>query len=178
MSKNGSYLIRKMFRLRNEMSIGFYLADFWFRRILRQNSGVGWAVHHTSTIRCPERLVRGIGTFPGDSPGVYINAQNGITIGDHTNVGPNVGIISANHDLVNNDAYIPGDGIKIGRHCWLGMGAIILPGVCLGDFTIVGAGAIVTKSFDEGYCVIAGNPASVIKQLNRTECEAFAKSKQ
>lgn len=57
------------------------------------------------------------------------------------------------------------------------MSAVILPGVTLGDFTIVGAGAIVAKSFEEGYCVIAGNPARIIKQLNREECNAFAASK-
>ncbi len=177
MSGSISYLLRKTFRLRKEMSIGFYLADFWFRRVLRQNHGVKWAVHHTSTIRNPEQLICGKGTYPGDSPGVYINAQNGITVGDYTNIGPNVGLVSANHDFVNNDAYIPGDGIHIGKYCWVGMGAVVLPGVSLGDFTIVGAGAIVTKSFTEGYCVIAGNPAKVIKQLNRTDCEAFAQSK-
>jgi acetyltransferase-like isoleucine patch superfamily enzyme len=57
------------------------------------------------------------------------------------------------------------------------MGAVILPSVQLGDFTIVGAGAVVTKSFEEGYCVIAGNPARVIRQLNKEECNAFAQSK-
>ena len=164
--------------MREEMSVGYYLTDFWFRRIMRQNAGVKWAVHHTSTIHCPERLLCGKSVYPGDSPGVYINAQNGIKIGDYTNIGPNVGLVSANHDFVNNDVHGVTDAISIGKHCWFGMGAIVLPGVALGDFTIVGAGAIVTKSFKEGYCVIAGNPAAVIKQLNRTECEAFALSKK
>jgi len=53
------------------------------------------------------------------------------------------------------------------------MNAVILPGVVLGDFTIVGAGAIVTKSFPEGYCVIAGNPAKVIRQLDPTKCKRY-----
>jgi acetyltransferase-like isoleucine patch superfamily enzyme len=166
--------IRKSFNLRKEMSIGFYLTDFLFRKILRQNSGVSWAIHHTSTIHSPEKITRGKNVYPGDSPGVYINANNGIRIGDYTNIGPNVGLVSSNHDFVNNDAYTAADGIEIGRFCWLGMGSVVLPSVRLGDFTIVGAGAIVTKSFPEGYCVLAGNPAKVIKQLNKTECEAFA----
>jgi acetyltransferase-like isoleucine patch superfamily enzyme len=50
------------------------------------------------------------------------------------------------------------------------MGAIILPGVVLGDYTIVAAGAIVSKSFPDGYCVIGGNPAKIIKKLDRNEC--------
>lgn len=63
--------------------------------------------------------------------------------------------------------------IKIGKYCWIGMGAVILPQVELGDFTIVGAGAIVTKSFPEGCCVIAGNPAKKIKDLEQEKCIAF-----
>ena len=163
--------------MRREMSMGFYLADFLFRRILRQNADTSWAVHHTSTIHSPGRIKRGLNVYPGDSPGVYINAANGIEIGDYTNIGPNVGVVSANHDLINNDKHVSQHPIRIGKFCWMGMGAVILPGVTLGDFTIVGAGAIVTKSFTEGYCVIAGNPARIIKQLNKEECNAFAQSK-
>ncbi|MEZ5016490.1 MAG: acyltransferase [Flavipsychrobacter sp.] len=178
MSSIISKVIRKAFRLREEMSVGFYVTDFLFRKLFRQNSGVKWAVHHTATIHCPERITRGIGTYPGDSPGVYIDANNGIKIGDYTNLGPNVGLISSNHDFVNNDEYVKAPPIEIGNFCWMGKGATILPSVQLGDFTMVGAGAVVTKSFKDGYCVIAGNPAVIIKQLNRAECEAFAKSKQ
>lgn len=171
------YWLRGLFRMRRDMSVGFYLADFVFRKLLRQNAGVSWAVHHTSTIHNPEKIIRGANVFPGDSPGVYINAVNGVSIGDYTNIGPNVGIISSNHDLVNNEEHIAVGPISIGRFCWMGMGAVILPGVQLADFTIVGAGAIVTRSFSEGYCVIAGNPARVIRYLNREECDAFARTK-
>ena len=50
------------------------------------------------------------------------------------------------------------------------MGAIILPGVTLGDFTIVAAGAVVTKSFPDGHVVLGGNPAKVIKHLEPEKC--------
>ena len=164
--------------MRREMSMGFYLRDFLFRRILRQNASVKWAVHHTATIHCPEKIVRGKDVYPGDSPGVYVNASNGVSIGDYTNIGPNVGVISSNHDMVNNEVHVVEQPIIIGKFCWLGMGSVVLPGVALADFTIVGAGAIVTKSFPEGYCVIAGNPARIIKYLNREECDAFAKTRK
>jgi acetyltransferase-like isoleucine patch superfamily enzyme len=169
--------IRSLFGMRREMSAGFYITDFIFRRLFRQNSGVKWAIHHTSTIHNADRITRGKNVYPGDSPGVYINAANGVVLGDYTNIGPNVGIISSNHDPIDNDRHVTAAPIEIGRFCWLGMGAVVLPGVKLGDFTIVGAGAVVTKSFTEGYCVIAGNPARIIKQLNREECDAFAQSR-
>jgi acetyltransferase-like isoleucine patch superfamily enzyme len=167
-----------MLGMRKEMGIGYYITDFIFRRILRRNAGVKWALHHTSTIHCPHKLVAGKNVFPGDSPGVYINAKNGITIGDYCNLGPNVGIVSVNHDFIDNDKHVPEAPIVIGSFCWFGMGAVVLPGVSLGDLTIVGAGAVVTKSFTEGYCVLAGNPAKIIKQLNKPECDAFAKTKK
>jgi acetyltransferase-like isoleucine patch superfamily enzyme len=163
--------------MRHEMSAGFYITDFVYRRLLRQNAATTWAVHHTSTIHCPGRIKKGKNVFPGDSPGVYINAANGVEIGDYTNIGPNVGIISSNHDVINNEQHTISAPVVVGRFCWMGMGAVILPGVVLGDFTIVGAGAIVTKSFTDGYCVIAGNPARIIRQLNKEECDAFAQSK-
>jgi acetyltransferase-like isoleucine patch superfamily enzyme len=177
MDNDGQHILRSAFRMRKENSVGFYITDFIFRKIFRQNAAVKWPVHHTSTIHCPEKIQLGKETFPGDSPGIYINASNGVSIGDFTNLGPHVGIISVNHDPVNNDAQVAAPPIRIGRYCWLGFGAIVLPGVVLGDFTIVGAGAVVTKSFTDGYCIIAGNPAAIIKQLNKTECDSFAATK-
>lgn len=52
--------------------------------------------------------------------------------------------------------------IKIGNSCFIGIKSILLPGVELGDYTIVGAGSVVTKSFPDGNVVICGNPARVI----------------
>ena len=60
--------------------------------------------------------------------------------------------------------------VTIGKCCWVGAGAAIRPNTQLGDFTIVGAGAVVTRSFPEGYCVIAGNPARKIRDLDRAAC--------
>ena len=47
------------------------------------------------------------------------------------------------------------------------MNSVILPGVKLGTRTIVAAGSVVTKSFPEGYCVIAGSPAKIIRYLDK-----------
>ncbi len=169
--------IQNIFGLRKDVGLNFYWAHFFFRHILRQNTNVPWAIHHTSTVHFPKNIIRGKNVFPGDSPGNFIDARNGLSIGDHTNLGPNIGIISSNHDFIDNSKYTTGSSISIGAFCWIGMGAVILPEVTLGDFTIVGAGAVVSKSFEQGYCVIAGNPAAIIKQLDKTLCEAHRQSK-
>ncbi len=170
-------IIQRLFKLRTDIGLSFYVADFFFRKILRQNSNVKWAIHYTSTINNCENIKRGKNVFPGDSPGNFIAAYNGIEIGDFTNIGPNVGLISTNHDFINNAVYTRNNPIIIGKFCWIGMNATIMPEVNLGDFTIVGAGSVVTKSFTEGYCVIAGNPAVVINNLDKEACVKFAKTK-
>ncbi|MEY5049284.1 MAG: hypothetical protein RLZZ175_2643 [Bacteroidota bacterium] len=147
----------------------FHLLDFIFRKLLFQNPGVSWPIHFTSRIIHPEKIKRGIMTFPGGSMGNYIQAQNGIEIGDYTNLGPNVGVISVNHNPSDITKHLPAKPIKIGKYCWVGMNAVILAEVELGDHTIVGANSVVTKSFPEGYCVIAGNPAKVIRTLDKSE---------
>jgi len=98
------------------------------------------------------------------SGGCYIQGGNGIEIGDGTIFAPGVRIISANHDPMNLDQWLPGKPIKIGKNCWIGANAVVLPGVKLGDSVIVGGGAVVTKSFPSNV-IIAGNPAQVIKEL-------------
>ena len=169
--------LQKLFHLRTDVGISFYITSIFFKYILQKNKDVKWHIHYTSTVIFPEKIVRGKNVYPGDSPGNYIEASNGIFIGDYTNIGPNVGIISANHDLIDNSKHTPTQSIHIGKFCWIGMNAVILPGIVLGDFCIVGAGSVVTKSYAEGHCVIAGNPAILIKTLNKTECDRFRETK-
>lgn len=98
--------------------------------------------------------------------GTYYQGVDGkIIIGKGTRISLNCGFITANHNKKNLEIHDKGKDIKIGKNCWIGMNSVILPGVVLGDNTIVGAGSIVTKSFQEGNCVIAGNPAKKIKEL-------------
>jgi len=100
------------------------------------------------------------------SPGVYFqNPKASITLGKGTYVSPNVGLITQNHDVHDLENHEPGKPINIGQNCWLGMNCIVLPGVHLGDATIVGAGSVVTKPFPDGNVVIAGNPAKPIRHL-------------
>jgi acetyltransferase-like isoleucine patch superfamily enzyme len=97
------------------------------------------------------------------SGGCYINAHDGIWIGRGTIWGPNVTIVSQDHDPMRLEVAPPTKGIEIGRNCWLGAGSVILPGVKLGDSTVVGANSVVNQSFPEGRCLLAGTPAQLVK---------------
>ena len=57
--------------------------------------------------------------------------------------------------------------VVICDHSWAGMNSVILPRVKLGTRTIVAAGSVAAKSFPEGYCVIAGSPAKIIRYLDK-----------
>lgn len=164
--------IQKLFNLRTDVGINYYIIGVFYKYFLRQNKDVPWIVHHTSTIKSPKNIVRGLDVYPGDSPNNFIEANNGLIIGDFTNIGPNVSIISTNYKLENNKEFDLDDvPVKIGKFCWLGTNAVILPKVEIGDFTIVAAGTIVTKSFTEGFVILAGNPAKIIKNLDKQKCE-------
>lgn len=159
---------------KNTMAPIFF--DMWYnQKVIGHCRAAHWPVHPTSMVINPKNIYCGIETSPGITPGNYIQAIGKIFVGDYTQIGPNVGIISANHDLTDSRNHIKSEVI-IGKYCWIGMGAIILPGVQLGNYTIVAAGSVVTKSFVEGFCVIGGNPAKVIKSINKDEC-IFHKSK-
>lgn len=100
------------------------------------------------------------------SPGTYFQNFSGrITLRKGCYIGPNVGIITANHDPSDPDRHLPPQDVTIGEKCWVGMNSVILPGVTLGPQTIVGAGAVVTKSFPRGHCLIAGVPATILKEF-------------
>jgi acetyltransferase-like isoleucine patch superfamily enzyme len=144
---------------------------FW-QKVLGFNRSAYWPVHFTSTITGVKNIYAGIDTSPGYSSGCYIQGIGKIYIDDYTQIASNVGIISANHDLTDTRKHIRGE-VHIGKFCWIGMNSIILPNVTLGDFTIVAAGSVITKSFSEGYCVLAGNPAKIIKKLNQATCIPF-----
>lgn len=99
------------------------------------------------------------------APGTQFGASGKITIGRGTYIARNVGLITANHTPGDLEKMTDPEPITIGEGCWIGMNAVVLPGVTLGPHTVVGAGAVVAHSFPAGHCVIAGNPAKVIRWL-------------
>ena len=161
----GSAIIRRLLRVPERVDTDFYLQFLFFKYVLGINRSAPWPIHFSSRIAAPERVKAGRCSYPGDMPGCYIQGINGIEIGDYCIFAPGVGIISASHDPTKLDSHVPASPIRIGHHCWVGMHAVILPGVQLGEHTTVGAGSVVTHSFPEGHCVIAGNPARLIRKL-------------
>ena len=90
-----------------------------------------------------------------------------IYIGDYTMIGPNVTIATAGHPI---DPALRQMGLQynlpvhIGRNCWLGAGVVVLPGVTIGDNTVIGAGSIVTKDIPANV-VAVGNPCRVLREV-------------
>jgi len=142
----------------------------WFvQKIIGFNRKAYWPMHHSSKVVGVENILVGVDVDPGINPGCYIQGVGKLYIGDYSRIGANCGVLSGNHDLYNHKIEVKKTTI-IGRYCWIGMNSIILPGVELGDFTKVAAGSVVTKSFMDGFCIIGGNPAKIIKTLNAKDC--------
>lgn len=105
--------------------------------------------------------------------GATIYARKEITIGDNTLIGGNVKILDNDFHPIEVEARnldikekIGTRKIKIGKDCFIGANSLILKGVEIGDGSVVGAGSVVTGKFPSNV-VIAGNPARVIKVLER-----------
>jgi len=86
-----------------------------------------------------------------------------VHIGEDCQIGPNVQIYTADHPLdpqLRRTGLESGRPVSIGNNVWIGGGAIILPGVCIGDDAVVGAGSVVTRDVPAGATVV-GNPARI-----------------
>ena len=109
--------------------------------------------------------------------GVYANFNftvvddTHIYVGDYTMFGPNVVLATAGHPILpelRQQAYQYNMPVHIGKNCWLGAGVVVLPGVTIGDNTVIGAGSVVTKDIPSNV-VAVGNPCRVIRKLEAGE---------
>lgn len=149
-----------------QISLRERLVNWFVHHVIYREKKLKYSVHFTSRVTGSRNLEIGEGVEPylARSGGLYIQAINGVKIGEKTMIGPGVKIISANHNIREHGKWDKCPPIRIGRHCWIAANAVILPGVELGDDVVVAAGAIVTRSFPSG-CVIAGVPAKIIRQM-------------
>lgn len=106
--------------------------------------------------------------------------DNDIYVGDNTMLGPNVVISAAGHpvepELRSRGAQfnIP---VRIGKNCWLGAGVIVLPGVTIGDNTVVGAGSVVTKDLPANV-VAVGSPCRVLREIGAHDREYYYRDRK
>ncbi len=118
--------------------------------------------------------------------GVYANFNltlvddTHIYVGDYTMFGPNVVLATAGHPILPELrplAYQYNMPIHIGKNCWLGAGVIVLPGVTIGDNTVIGAGSVVTKDIPANV-VAVGNPCRVLREINDHDKEFYFKDRK
>ena len=138
---------------------------FFLQKIMGWNRSIRWPVTGHTLIASPQRIhfdANDLNIF--QHGGCYFQGAGGeIQVGKGTWIAPNVGLITENHDLADPDKRGSGGPIILGEKCWIGMNAVVLPGVTLGPHTVVAAGAVVTCSFPEGHCLVGGVPARLIR---------------
>ncbi|MDU2489160.1 MAG: sugar O-acetyltransferase [Clostridium celatum] len=102
-----------------------------------------------------------------------------IYVGDYTMFGPNVTVATAGHPILpelRKEGYQYNAPITIGKNCWIGAGAIILPGITIGDNVVIGAGSIVTKNIPSNV-VAVGNPCKVLREVNEDDKKYYFKNR-
>lgn len=103
-----------------------------------------------------------------------------IYVGDYTMFGPNVILATAGHPILpklRQEAYQYNMPVHIGKNCWLGAGVIVLPGVTIGDNTVIGAGSVVTKDIPSNV-VAVGNPCRVLREINEHDKKYYFKNRK
>ena len=140
-------------------------ANYYKKRI---HTGEDVRFRHPLLIQFPENIH--LGNRVSINQNCTFLAHARITVGDNTLIGPNVTIITVNHDyrlegvLVQTaHSLLP---VNIGENVWIGANVVVLPGVTIGNNAVIAAGSIVTKDISEGV-IVGGNPAKLIK--NRFE---------
>ena len=118
--------------------------------------------------------------------GVYANFHltrvddTHIFVGDHTMFGPNVTVCTAGHPILpelREKGYQYNAPVHIGKNCWIGAGAVILPSVTIGDNTVIGAGSIVTRDVPSNV-VAVGNPCRVLRKIGERDREIFFRERR
>ena len=103
-----------------------------------------------------------------------------IYVGDYTLFAPNVVVATAGHPI---DPELRARGLQynatvhIGKNCWIGAGALIMPGVTIGDNTVIGAGSVVTRDIPSGV-VAVGNPCRVMREIGEKDNEEYFKGRK
>jgi len=150
-------LAHRTLRWLERQRVRYYLA--------RMNVGERVSIKEGLRVARPENVT--IGSDVRINSDVLLQAHGPIDIGDFTMLASRCAIVTATHDMAKRgiEAFdtLTKAPVRIGRHCWLGVGVTVLPGVTIGDGTVVGAGSVVTHDLPPGM-ICAGVPAKPMRQ--------------
>lgn len=101
-----------------------------------------------------------------------------IYVGDGTMFAPSVVVATAGHPLLpalRAQGYQYNAAVHIGKNCWIGAGALIMPGITIGDNVVVGAGSVVTKDLPSNVLAV-GNPCRVLREISAHDTQYYFKN--
>lgn len=158
-------LISDLIFLLPRHKIPFNVPKKFFLILLGAKIGKWITFYPGISIKTGRKLV--LGDYVDISSGVIIGTDGGVEIGDRTLIGFRAMIISGNHEIPNNRLPIfygknMREKIIIKNDVWIGGYSVILPGVVIGEGSIIAAGAVVTKDVPP-FSIVAGIPAKIIK---------------
>ena len=133
----------------------------------KMKKGRNVRIHPLASLRCGENISLGENSHINQYCCIWASKNSKIVLGDNILMGPGAKIFSSNHnknvDIPMNEQEWIEEDVIIGNDVWLGANAVIVPGVKIGDGSIVAAGAVVTKDVGSN-TVVAGVPATIIKE--------------
>lgn len=143
--------------------------------LLRELLGSG---HESSVVMAPAQIEYGCNTHLGREVflnfGVTILDSAEVRIGDRSMIGPNCQLITVSHPVddveMRRGAWEQADAITLGEDVWLSAGVTVLPGVSIGDRSVLGAGSTVTRDIPAD-CVAVGTPARPVRQIDPERAE-------
>ncbi|MGN0522037.1 MAG: sugar O-acetyltransferase [Eubacterium sp.] len=144
-------------------------ADFGEDSFIQPPFYANWGGHHTHI---------GSGVYANFS--LTLVDDGHIYIGDNVMIGPNVTIATAGHPVLpelRKTALQFNVDVHIRNNVWIGAGAVILPGVTIGDNSVIGAGSIVTKDIPENV-VAVGNPCRILREIGERDREYYYKDRK
>lgn len=160
--EKGIKLTQKVFTLNQTMP---YTDEYFklLKEIFGDNLGENSIVNAPVQGVCFDRIKIGKNVFINSN--TLFMARGGVIIEDNVQIAANCQLLTNNHDPYDRHILIC-KPILIKEGAWIGAGATIMPGICVGKHAIVGAGSIVTHDVPD-YAVVVGSPAKVIKELDK-----------
>jgi acetyltransferase-like isoleucine patch superfamily enzyme len=143
--------------------IGFLLKTLVYKLLFKKLDGLFFIRPH---VYIEHSYGMSIGKDCHINYGTYIDARGGISIGNHVLIGPNCSIVSSNHNVnTQNNRLNEGhqlSEVQIGNNVWIGSNCSIMPGITIGNNSIIAAGSVVIESIPSN-TMVAGVPAKIKK---------------